>query len=106
LRSESAVQEAEGRPIQPAMDDPTGAKYGIAFSEWTDPLAESFSDPLCPTEVMRVYVEETALDIYKVRQSLQLPGQYLYVLGRSASTSMANIRILFLKARGQFRSAR
>lgn len=52
------------------MEDPTGAKYGIAFSELNDILIESSSDPSCPTEVVRVYIEQTALDIYKVRQSL------------------------------------
>lgn len=51
------------------MDDPTGAKYGIAFSEWNDLLIESSFDLLCPAEVMRVYVEQTALEIYKVRHS-------------------------------------
>jgi len=45
LRSESAVQEAEGRPIQPGMEDPSGAKYGTAFSEWNDLLMESSSNP-------------------------------------------------------------
>lgn len=59
------------------MDEPTGAKYGIAFSEWHELLIESSFEPLCPAEVMRVYIEQTALDIYKVRQSLQLSNQHL-----------------------------
>ncbi len=66
LRMESANQDADGRSIASRAGDPTGAKYGRAFSEsHHDPYYDEVTE--YPAS-MRQWIED-GLDIYKVSPS-------------------------------------
>ena len=64
LRMESANQDADGRSIASRAGDPTGAKYGRAFSESDQTLTTM--RVLNSLASMRQWIED-GLDIYKVK---------------------------------------